>query len=322
METSNSVRYAVAVFVLGLSVALSAPQAFAIETNFEIYPGDTCVKLGGGANITRNELGGIANQNPTSSLFVSCPVPNLVNANGKSDWEIGSVLIETTDRNPGDTIANDIRCSLLQVKRIVLNSGAEFVINVRGTSSASNNLQTLTIPNLAGNPIGRRSANFIKCLIPRQTSNGAFSELHSYGVFEVSNEMLQVMLPPDAQEVEAGKTQEMRVEQALNTEKEDPEWSQRAVTSWTQLFQKEDRKEELTGIQLDNIECRTTLCRLKLTLTAPPQGDAVFEQDFAKLILLAPWPFEGFGKIENPDGQAPVAVFYIAREGHSLLNFP
>jgi hypothetical protein len=45
METSNSVRYAVAVFVLGLSVALSAPQAFAIETNFEIYPGDTCVKL-------------------------------------------------------------------------------------------------------------------------------------------------------------------------------------------------------------------------------------------------------------------------------------
>jgi hypothetical protein len=53
-------------------------------------------------------------------------------------------------------------------------------------------------------------------------------------------------------------------------------------------------------------------------VTAPPQGDAVFGEDLAKLMLLAPWPVQGFGKIEHPNGQAPGAVLYIAREGHSL----
>ena len=99
------------------------------------------------------------------------------------------------------------------------------------------------------------------------------------------------------------------------TEQMDPEWSQGAVTSWTEVFHKEDLKEELKEIQLGNIECRTTLCRVELTPTDPAQGTAAFEQGFRKLMLFTPWQAPGFGKIENPDGQAPVAVFYMAREG-------
>jgi hypothetical protein len=69
---------------------------------------------------------------------------------------------------------------------------------------------------------------------------------------------------------------------------------------------------------LGHIECRTTLCRVELTPTDPGQGAAAFEQGFRKLMLFAPWHAPGFGKIEHPDGRAPVAVLYLAREGHAL----
>jgi hypothetical protein len=205
--------------------------------------------------------------------------------------------------------------------RIFENSGHVFRFSSgRSGPGASENLALVSLPGPDPGNIttGGFSTNFLKCLIPRQASNNAFSELHYYSVVErravTSGGMSQAMLPPGAQERAAVQAQEMRVTQALTTEKEDTEWSQRAVTAWTQVLQKEDLK----GVQLNNIECRMTLCRLQLTFTAPPQGDAVFGQDFTKLILLAPWPVQGFGKIENPGGQAPVAVLYIAREGHSL----
>jgi hypothetical protein len=122
----------------------------------------------------------------------------------------------------------------------------------------------------------------------------------------------EVMLEQDIEE------QETRLEQAFETEKEDQEWSQRAETSWTQVFQQELVKEEIKGIRLRNIECRTTLCRVELRPTDPAQGAPAFEQDVGELLLFAPWQGSGFGKIENPDGQAPVAMIYMAREGHTL----
>lgn len=143
------------------------------------------------------------------------------------------------------------------------------------------------------------------------------------------------VLSPDGQETQAAAVgtqdvvlekkiaaQEMRVKQAFETEKEDPEWSQRAETSWTQVFQQEVVKEDLKGIQLHNIECRTTLCRVELTPADPAQGAAAFEEDVGKLLLFAPWQGSGFGKIDNRDGQAPVAMIYMAREGHTLPSFP
>ena len=121
------------------------------------------------------------------------------------------------------------------------------------------------------------------------------------------------------EEIEA---QEMMVKQAFETEKEDPEWSQRAETSWIQIFRQEVVKEELKGIQLHNIECRTTLCRVELTPTDPAQGTATFEEDVGKLLLFAPWQGLGFGKTKNPGGRAPVAMIYMAREGYALPSSP
>jgi hypothetical protein len=116
--------------------------------------------------------------------------------------------------------------------------------------------------------------------------------------------------------------QEKRVRQAFEMEKGDPEWSQRAESSWTQVFQQELIKEELKGIQVRSIECRTTLCRVELTTTDHVHGGAVFEADVGKLLLFAPWQGSGFGRIVNPDGQAPVALIYMAREGYTLPPFP
>lgn len=114
------------------------------------------------------------------------------------------------------------------------------------------------------------------------------------------------------------QAQENDLEQTLVAEQVDPKWSQGAVISWTEVFQKEGIKEDLKDIQLGNIECRTTLCRVELTPTDPAQGTVAFEQGLRNLMHFTPWQAPSFGKIENPDGQAPVAVFYMAREGHAL----
>jgi hypothetical protein len=96
------------------------------------------------------------------------------------------------------------------------------------------------------------------------------------------------------EEIEA---QEMRVKHAFEAEKKDPDWSQRAETSWTQIFKDEVGKEELKGIQLRNVECHTTMCRVELTPADLAQGTAAFEDDVGKLVLFAPWQGPGLGRI-------------------------
>ncbi|MBS1212090.1 MAG: hypothetical protein H6R26_706 [Proteobacteria bacterium] len=94
--------------------------------------------------------------------------------------------------------------------------------------------------------------------------------------------------------------------------------SQEAAASWTEVFQREGIKDELKGIQLGTIDCRTSLCRVEVTPSDAGQGTEAFAQKLQKLPLFAPWQAPGFGKIENPDEGAPVGVFYLAREGHAL----
>jgi hypothetical protein len=211
MKTSNSVRCAVVVAVLGLSAALSAPQAFAAENSDRVYPADTCGKESGGANITRNGLGGIANHNPTLALAVSCSIENDVSL------QIGQTYIETTDRNPGPTFAEEITCFLFQVRRNPSDSSATFWLDARRTQGASDRLQTLLFgPADPTFTTGLASANFYRCNIPPRASDGAVSEIHLYRVIEVPlpGGMSPVMLPPDAQEKHARaavEAQEMRV---------------------------------------------------------------------------------------------------------------
>ena len=175
MKTSNRVLCTVVVAVLGLSVVLSAPQALAQETqefDYQVYPGDTCVKLPG-AQIVRNELGGIANFNTTANLFVSCPVPNNVGYPGTPGFVLQFAFIYGTDRNPGPSSVDDINCTLIQSTRIFENSGHVFRFSSgRSEPGASNNLAFISLPgpdpgNTTTGPFSETVARAPGC--PQQT---------------------------------------------------------------------------------------------------------------------------------------------------------
>jgi hypothetical protein len=171
MEIFNHALRAVAAAVMTLTVALSAPPASA--SDYTVYPGTDCVKLGGGANITRN-FGSIQNANPVAFLFVDCNSSNNVFVRISQGWVI------TTDRNPNEIVA----CSLVQVFRRFQDSDLIFWFNGQNTNGAGNHVQVLHFgpgdPNFA---TGAASSNFYTCQIPR-TSNGEISQIHSYAIIE------------------------------------------------------------------------------------------------------------------------------------------
>jgi hypothetical protein len=86
----------------------------------------------------------------------------------------------------------------------------------------------------------------------------------------------------------------------------DPKWGSVAELKLKEAFQREGT----TVIQLVQAECRTTLCRLKLSLA----GSASREEGLSALNRFAPWEGEGFMRT-YPEGSI---VMYLAREGYSL----
>jgi hypothetical protein len=171
MENFNHALRAVAAAVMTLTVALSAPPASA--SDYTVYPGTDCVKLGGGANITRS-FGSIQNANPVASLFVDCNSSNNVRVRISQGWVI------TTDRHPNDAVI----CSLVQVFRRFQDSDLIFWFNAQNANGAGNGVQVLHYgpgdPNFS---TGAASSNFYTCHIPA-TSNGEISQIHSYAIIE------------------------------------------------------------------------------------------------------------------------------------------
>lgn len=98
MKTSNSVLCAVVVFGLGLSAAVSPPQALAaIE---RLHPASMCAKLAGGANITRGGNGIILNGSPTANLYVTCDLVNEIDLDVAGNHpRITEGAVSTRDRH-------------------------------------------------------------------------------------------------------------------------------------------------------------------------------------------------------------------------------
>ncbi|MBI3301221.1 MAG: hypothetical protein HYZ72_03970, partial [Deltaproteobacteria bacterium] len=96
------------------------------------------------------------------------------------------------------------------------------------------------------------------------------------------------------------------VEGTMRAEKTDPQWTSAAKLALDEVF----HSEAMTGMQLVDAECRTTLGRLELALddsTSP-------EDSFRKLVHLAPWQGQRFVRIDEGGS----AVVYLAREGYAL----
>jgi len=103
-------------------------------------------------------------------------------------------------------------------------------------------------------------------------------------------------------------------EETILAEQSDPEWS-----SWAELALDDAyRSEEMAGIKLVGAECRTTVCRMELSL----DGSASPEETFRKLTELVPWQGEGFVRIDDGvEGESAQVVAYLAREGYSLPQY-
>ena len=105
----------------------------------------------------------------------------------------------------------------------------------------------------------------------------------------------------------------MLVEQAIVSEQLDPSWAASAETSIRAVFE----HSEMQSVKLLNAQCRATLCRIDI---APSDSGAAdnFDQSFRRMLLHLPWQGQGFGRVFDPFGRSPTAVFFLAREGNAL----
>lgn len=116
------------------------------------------------------------------------------------------------------------------------------------------------------------------------------------------------LTPEQAREREAARTQaEIELmEGTMLSEKSDAAWANTAQLALQTRLQ----KEALPGVQMVEAECRTTLCRMELSLDG-----SIPQDNFRNLIDLAPWSGQSLIQIDTETG---LAVMYLAREEHSL----
>jgi hypothetical protein len=107
--------------------------------------------------------------------------------------------------------------------------------------------------------------------------------------------------------------QQALVEQAIVSEKLDPSWAPRAEASLHSLFE----QSEIHSLKLLSAQCRATICRMEIA-PSDSEGTDDFDLSFRRMLLHMPWQGQGFGRVYNPSGPSPTAVFFLAREGASL----
>lgn len=116
------------------------------------------------------------------------------------------------------------------------------------------------------------------------------------------------LTPEEEGQREAARTQAEigLLEGTLRAEKPDPAWASTAQLALSETFQ----REAIPGARLVGAECRTTLCRMDLSLDGSTPEDS-----FRHMTYLAPWSGQSLVQI---DTEAGVAVMYLAREEHAL----
>jgi hypothetical protein len=108
--------------------------------------------------------------------------------------------------------------------------------------------------------------------------------------------------------------QEKLVEQTILSERLDPSWAPAAETAIRRMF--DDSQTE--SLKLVGAQCRATLCRIDIAASAAAGEGGDFDQSFRNLLVRMPWQAQGFGRVYDPFGPSPTAVFFLAREGSSL----
>jgi hypothetical protein len=97
------------------------------------------------------------------------------------------------------------------------------------------------------------------------------------------------------------------IENARRAEPPDPQWASTAQVALHEAFQ----SKAVTGMQVGETDCRTTLCRAELLLDSSTSPQVISRE----LVHLAPWSGQSFIHLNIETGEG---VIYLAREGHSL----
>lgn len=125
-------------------------------------------------------------------------------------------------------------------------------------------------------------------------------------------------------EEEINKKIDVQYEQVRNkilNEDIDEAWSASAQVQLSSMF----GGEELSGIELVEVECRSTMCKMDISITNETQNSNDSENmDLSeststvdKLVQITPWRGDTLMEI-NPEGT--IAVIYYSREGHQLIT--
>ena len=108
--------------------------------------------------------------------------------------------------------------------------------------------------------------------------------------------------------------QEKLVEQTIVSERLDPSWAPAAETAIRKMFD----ESQIQSLKLVGARCRATMCRIDIASNGAAGEGGDFDQSFRQLLARMPWQAQGFGRVYDPFGPSPTAVFFLAREGSPL----
>lgn len=114
----------------------------------------------------------------------------------------------------------------------------------------------------------------------------------------------------DAKKKELTKAQLDVLEETINTEASDPEWSYNAETTIDRILQ----DKQFSGTRLLSLGCRTTLCRVELAF----ESQEAFDWTMRRLPKAIPWNQKGFFQVNMDQNNQYAGVFYYTREGYDL----
>jgi hypothetical protein len=110
------------------------------------------------------------------------------------------------------------------------------------------------------------------------------------------------------------QAQEDLIEATVVSERPDANWAPAAETAIRRMFE----SNEIRSLKLVDAQCRTTLCRIEIAGNEAVVDGGDFDQSFRRLLIHTPWQGQGFGRVYDPFGPSPTAVFFLAREGNAL----
>jgi hypothetical protein len=104
-------------------------------------------------------------------------------------------------------------------------------------------------------------------------------------------------------------THREQLEETLRREAIDPPWARTAQTELEAVY----GMTQAEGVNFDDAECRSTMCRVTLTLDHPGKAGEI--QMRRLMDRSAPWPAFRFMQLDRTSG---TVVVFVMREGHEL----